>query len=220
MVSPVDLAQAMPEVIVPPLRELGPAMKALTPKRRKFVLAYMGYGMQKGFGARSAQLAGYKGHDGTLKSNAYQLLRNPDVQAAFHEEIAKLEGAMGWRAKVRLQELVESENEITALSAVKTTLEMTGNMVRRSEMTVRHEIAELPTEELERRISELEKAEIEKRIAARMLTAPIEGEFMVVDGGKSSFDAETESPDGVLVEAHGADGVCQTQHGSQTLSQA
>lgn len=193
---------SVPEVVVPPLKDLGPAMRALTPKRRKFVLAYMHYGMQKGFGTKSAKVAGYNGNESTLKSNAYQLLRMPKVIAAFNEEIAKGEVMVGWRAKIRVSEIAESENETTALAANKLLLEMTGNFIKRTEMTVRHEIAEIPTEELERRI----EAELQRIAQERLaLNPPIEGEFVVVDKMNSPLSEVAESPLAVAVDSRGAE---------------
>jgi phage terminase small subunit len=54
-------------------------LDALTPKQRKFVLAYR----ETGNGVQSAKRAGYKGNDNTLHSVATDNLRKPTIRAAL-----------------------------------------------------------------------------------------------------------------------------------------
>src|SRR5262245_35758601 len=64
--------------------ELGPAMAALNPRQRDFVLAYVA--MPQATGCELARLAGY--HEGK-RTQASRLLRTPSVIAAIHEVLAK-----------------------------------------------------------------------------------------------------------------------------------
>jgi len=78
-------------VRVPPLRDLGPAMRALNERQQKFVIALAEYGDDNH--TRAAKLAGYTDND-NLRSSAWRLASDPRVQAALHEvAIGRLHGA-------------------------------------------------------------------------------------------------------------------------------
>jgi hypothetical protein len=74
-----------PTVAVPPDDELGPAMLALTPNRRRFVLELAtgpsGYGSE----IRAARAAGYTGDDATMKATATKVIHSAKVQEALRE---------------------------------------------------------------------------------------------------------------------------------------
>jgi hypothetical protein len=76
----------VPTVAVPPDEELGPAMLALTPMRRRFVMELAtgpsGYGSE----ARAARAAGYADSDNqTLKTAATKIMHDGKVQEALRE---------------------------------------------------------------------------------------------------------------------------------------
>jgi hypothetical protein len=81
---------AIPTVSVPDESELGPAMLALSPKRRLFVLELAngpgGYGSE----IRACRAAGYPGDDETVRTAAYKIMHNDKVQVALREVGAKL----------------------------------------------------------------------------------------------------------------------------------
>lgn len=197
MVSPVDLAEDFTPDVRLKKAELGPAMLAITGKQQKFVLYFVGYGLQKGFATRSAERAGYKGDANTLKSMAYSLQRHPKVVLALQEEVAKLDGILGAQARLRMVGMMDSGDEEIRFKATNKVLEMTGQMIQRSEIVHKHEIAALPTEELNRRIEELERKVLAQREAERLkLPAPVDGEFTVVESGTESALAVCEDSKG------------------------
>jgi phage terminase small subunit len=72
---------------------LGPAMLALTEKRRKFVLAMASdpFGSQTSW----AKLAGYSDRSGGAKVRAWETYHDPQVQAAIQEVARQLLGSRG-----------------------------------------------------------------------------------------------------------------------------
>ena len=70
---------AAPLAVVPDESDLGPAMLALTPRMRRFVLELchgpVGYGSE----IRAAKAAGYTGTDGAIKVTAHRTLHNEKV---------------------------------------------------------------------------------------------------------------------------------------------
>ena len=89
---------AIPTVSVPDESELGPAMLALSPKRRLFVLELAngpgGYGSE----IRACRAAGYSGGDATLKTAASKIVHHDKVQAALREVGAKMIRASAFSA--------------------------------------------------------------------------------------------------------------------------
>ena len=67
--------------------KLGPAMEALAPRMRQFVLAILQTGCTH---SKAAELAGYSGGPDTWKAMGWKLSRDARVQAAIHEEAQKL----------------------------------------------------------------------------------------------------------------------------------
>ena len=66
---------------------LGPAMEALPPRMRQFVMAIIQTGCTN---AKAADLAGYQGGPDTWKAMGWRLAHDSRVQAAIQEEAAKL----------------------------------------------------------------------------------------------------------------------------------
>jgi phage terminase small subunit len=101
---------AIPTVAVPDESELGPAMLALSPKRRLFVLELAngpaGYGSE----IRACRAAGYSGNDDTVKANAYRLVHHDGVQAALREVGAKMIRASAFAA-IRQTERIANDVE-------------------------------------------------------------------------------------------------------------
>lgn len=80
----------VPTAVVPPDDELGPAMLALTPRRRQFVMELargpMGYGSE----VRAARAAGYSGNDDVLWTATTKIIHNQKVQDALREVGGKM----------------------------------------------------------------------------------------------------------------------------------
>lgn len=75
---------------------MGPAMKALNVRQRRFVVALLTQGAGKTNWSRAAAMAGYKttGNPGTIRVMGHMLANNPKVIAALKEEGARrLHGA-------------------------------------------------------------------------------------------------------------------------------
>ena len=87
--------------------EMGPAMRVLTEKQRKFVLALLlDQGKRFGRLKRAAQLAGYTGTQ--IKVTAHDLSRNPKIIEALQEEGRKLiHGGIYADAVVAVRNLVQ-----------------------------------------------------------------------------------------------------------------
>lgn len=71
------------EIPLPELEDLGPAMRALTDRQRRFVVAFFHTGRRE----LAAHIAGYAGDLGTnlLGVSAYSVWHQPKVQAAIKE---------------------------------------------------------------------------------------------------------------------------------------
>lgn len=77
----------VPQVVVPPMEELGPAMRAITPQQQGFIVALVTCGASNA--TQAAMVAGYGGTDAATKVAAKYLMRNPRVLAALREESDK-----------------------------------------------------------------------------------------------------------------------------------
>jgi len=101
----------VPTVAVPPDEELGPAMLALSPMRRRFVMELAtgpsGYGSE----CRAARAAGYAADDDqTLRTAASKILHNAKVQEALREVGGKLIRASAFSA-IRQTERIANDFE-------------------------------------------------------------------------------------------------------------
>lgn len=81
------MTASLPTYAVESEMHLGPAMRALSPMMRQFVLALIQTGCSN---AKAAELAGYQGGPDTWKSMGWKLAHDARVQAALHEEAQKL----------------------------------------------------------------------------------------------------------------------------------
>jgi phage terminase small subunit len=102
-----------PLAVVPPLESLGPAMRALTEKQRRFVMELregpIGYGSE----VRAARAAGYgtpTSTDNALWVQAHQTLHDPKVQEALREVGGKLIRAASFQS-IRNVETIANDRE-------------------------------------------------------------------------------------------------------------
>lgn len=75
----------VPAILIPDEGKLGPAMRALNERQRRFVIAMLDLGCQSNH-YRAAVLAGYNGNENTLRVTAHRLAHDERVQAAILEE--------------------------------------------------------------------------------------------------------------------------------------
>lgn len=114
-------------------------MAALRPKQRKLVLLWMdgGMSMSTKFLRQIYVQAGYK--DGNCADrDCRKAMRAPSVKAAIDEEIVHYDDNLGKRARGRLRDLIESDDEGVALKAAQTGLQMTGAMVQKVQVDHKH----------------------------------------------------------------------------------
>lgn len=100
----------VPTVTVPPDDELGPAMLALSPTRRRFVMELAHGPSGYGSDVRAARAAGYTGDDGAVKVSAHKALHNAKVQEALREVGGKLIRASAFAA-IRQTERIANDIE-------------------------------------------------------------------------------------------------------------
>ena len=123
----------------------GPAMRALLPQQRKFVLACQMLGSTDN--KRAALLAGYGGqgkHGMQTAANAgWRLAHDERVQKAMLEEAGKRIGGLRFRALDVLREIVDSTKAKPAIKmrAALAVLDRTGMpAMTEQKMTVTHEV--------------------------------------------------------------------------------
>lgn len=119
----------------PELADLGPAMRALTPKQRHFVLAYFHVGKRE----RAAFMAGYAGEEGSNKLgvSAYVVWHHPKVQAAIKEHASGALVGMLPGAIARLHQIMQDGGDKDGLKAIQLITDRTGFHAT-TEMKVTH----------------------------------------------------------------------------------
>jgi hypothetical protein len=170
----------VPLIIVPD-EGCGPAMFALSPPMRAFVVAKVHFGCNN---AEAARRAGYsKNHPADARIQAYRLAHSDEVQAAIIEESRKVMCAEGPRS-IRTLVTIRDNPKEEAKDRIKAALELLNrgglNAVSEHHLTVEHTMTDA---QKDRRIIELCRElgvpEIEAR---KMLVAPdaIDAEFTEV----------------------------------------
>lgn len=100
---------------VPSESDLGPAMRAILPRHRLFVIACLDSGVKIDF-TRAARIAGYargKPGDSTLRVRGHRLAHSPKIQAAILEESQKRLQAGTMAATGLLMKIVADPKEET-----------------------------------------------------------------------------------------------------------
>lgn len=118
----------------PDIENLGPAMLALTPMARRFVVGWVGTRGKNA--ARVARAAGYSVN--RAKVTACNLLRSEKILLALKEEADRRLDGIAVLAILGLGDLVTSKNEKVKAAAVDSVLDRTG-YGRRSTQDVRVE---------------------------------------------------------------------------------
>jgi phage terminase small subunit len=112
-------------VVDPPLDELGPAMLAITPMQRRFVIAYIA--QQGKSGSQAARLAGYAQtkHDAPAV-RAFELLRHPKITKAIHEEAGRRLQTLALAAVITLERNMGRGSEKARQNAADSVLDRVG----------------------------------------------------------------------------------------------
>lgn len=121
-------------------RDLGPAMKALSPRHRAFVLLMFATGGGSGDMTKIARLAGYtdKGN-GAIQVQAHRLAHREDVQRAIEEESRRRVKSLLPAAIQQLEAIMVNPQHKDQLKAVAMTLGRAG-LVEVSESKHTHEV--------------------------------------------------------------------------------
>jgi hypothetical protein len=168
-------------LIVVPEEVCGPALAALSPPQRAFVIALVQFGCT---GAEAARRAGYSDRGEGGKVVAYRLTHDDRVQAAILEESRKVMRAEGPRSILTLVQ-IRDDKELDAKSRIKAATELLNrgglHAISEQHVSVEHRLSDA---EKDRRIlalcQELGMAPTEAR---KLLIAPdaIEAKFTVIE---------------------------------------
>lgn len=120
----------------PPPEDLGPAMLALTPQQRRFVVGWI---QSRGKNAAAvARASGYSDIKEGAKVRAFEVLHSPKVMRALHEEAGRRLDGMAAIAVAVLEQNLASSDIKARQAAADSILDRTG-YPRRSEQAIEHE---------------------------------------------------------------------------------
>ena len=161
---------ALPAIELGEEADLGPAMRALTPRHRKFVVGKVMYGLSD---VDAAQAAGYA--EKSAYDHTWRIAQRDDVQAAILEvgkALLRGEGARSIRVMVQLRDNQAVKPEVRLKAAIELANRAGFHAVSESNLNVHHSLSEA---EMDRRIlalaAEMGMTETEAR---KMLIAPAE----------------------------------------------
>lgn len=171
--------------------DLGPAMRALEPRRRAFVVAmieapHLSY-------TQAALRAGYSGTPGSLGVQAHRLAHSEKVLAAYHEEANKRLRAGAILGASVLVQIARDNTHKDQLKAAMTLL----NRVGLHEKTEHKHVVERPTDDIEvkRQIVALAKelgvdprVFLGKNAELPALAAPVDAEFEVIESSTEGLE--------------------------------
>jgi phage terminase small subunit len=128
-----------PMVVVPPDSELGPAMLALTPIRRRFVMELANGPTGYGSHVRAARAAGYTGSDETVDNQGWNLAHHPKVQDALREVGAKMVRVSAFQAIRQVEKIATDADHKDCLKACLSLMDRGGFAVETHHtVTVQH----------------------------------------------------------------------------------
>jgi hypothetical protein len=133
---------AKPVASVPDEASLGPAMKALSPRLRQFVLE-LSAGPVGDYGssvraARAAGLGTPTSSDVSMRNLAYQALHDPRVQEALHEVGVKIIRAASFMALRNLEAIAGDKNHKDAFKACLALVDRGFPLQTEHKVTVEH----------------------------------------------------------------------------------
>jgi phage terminase small subunit len=181
----------LPTVAVPPDEELGPAMLALNPRQRSFVLELAtgpsGYGSE----IRAARAAGYTGTDASVRVSTHRTLHNQKVQDALREVGIKQIRASAFAAIRQTQRIANDIEHRDCLRACITLMDRGGFAVE-THHTVTVEHKSLDDQALEAlRTMRMLKASREQLEAMFGVAGLLRYEGMLADKAKPVIEEQT-----------------------------
>lgn len=194
------------QVELPPEGELGPCMRALDARRRKFVIAYCnGDGRTASAAARAAGYA-ERGNGAALKVTAHRIIHSPDVLRALREEADRRLSGGAYAAASALVEIATDPLHRDRYKAAADILDRRGFLrVMGHEMQVEHRVDRRGYEQL----MELVRDKLVAHGVAA-LPAPgveqkvVDAEFSEVD--KASVEQTVSYGEGLVSDQEGESG--------------
>lgn len=183
---------------LPDFGEIGPALRALTPRQRRFVLCFLAGGARNASAAYRD--AGYGGDNDTVKANAWRLIHDPKIQQAIAEETkARLQGNGAALASELLLEVMQNPTAATKdrLRAAELTMNRTGlHATTEHKMTVEHSVDETTLINKVKRLSLELGLDADKLLAGTSMAlqapAAVDAEFEVVEEVDWTLDTEVD----------------------------
>jgi hypothetical protein len=184
------MSRPLQPMILVPLEGCGPAMAALSPAQRAFVVAKVHYGCNN---AEAARRAGYsKNQPEDAKVTAYRLAHNDTVQAAIIEESRKLMAGEGPRS-IKTLVAIRDDRGKEAKDRIKAAVELLnrGGLQAISEhhLTVEHQMTDAQKDQ--RILALCRELGLPDADARKMLIAPevLDAEFEEVGPEKTPEQA-------------------------------
>lgn len=141
-----------PALNVPADYQCGPAMKKLNERQRAFVTAILDFGGRNN--SRAALAAGYVGSQDVIKTTAYRLAHDPDIQDAIKEEAQNRLNASSVMAVNILLDIADdpATEKKDRLKAVEMIMNRTG-LIAKTEHSVTVTKKDLTSDEMIKRIT-------------------------------------------------------------------
>jgi len=178
-------------MIVVPDDGCGPAMAALSPAQRAFVVAKVHFGCSN---AEAARRAGYsKTKPGDAKVTAYRLAHTDQIQAAITEECRKVISSEGPRSIKTLVDIRDDKAK-EAKDRIKAAIELLNrgglNAVSEHHLTVEHQMTDAQKDQ--RILALCQELGLPETAARKLLIAPdaIDAEFSEVEPEKTPEQIE------------------------------
>jgi len=172
------VSRPLQPMIVVPVEACGPAMFALTPTQRAFVVAKVHFGCNN---AEAARRAGYsKNQPADAKVSGYHLAHNDAVQAAIIEESRKLMAGEGPRS-IRTLVAIRDDRSKEAKDRIKAAVELLNRgglqAVTEHHLTVEHQMTDAQKDQ--RILALCRELGVPDADARKMLIAPevLDAEF-------------------------------------------
>lgn len=187
-------------IVDPPIEALGPAMLACTVLQRRFVVGIIANKFKDA--SRVARVAGYTQNDQASRAQAYDLLRQPKIIKAIHEEAGRRLEGLSALAVLALEGNLTAKDRKARQNAADSILDRVG-FPRRTERTLEVDDkrpANRPHDQLAELVAEKLRALYGTALA---LPAPtvIEGDFNVASDAATTRVQDEQLRDAAKVDA-------------------
>lgn len=198
-----------PEINDIPDEDCGPAMKALAPMQRRFVVAWLALGSGHGTAVQAAKLAGYgSGSDTEKKAHnvqrtmAYKLSHDPAVLAAIQEEAFTRMRALPALVVEKLVDIATNEPDVRVRAKVLLALADRVGFHAITEQHVKVEDVSKTDEALAQRLNKLLQSnpdnmkfvpkQLMKHLDPKLLPAPSETDTQISDAEFTEVDPDAD----------------------------